>query len=343
MLIYLIWDIKNSYIRFKNNIKYIIFIIIISFINIGIYLYIGFLLGFSKSPYSHKILTVLANILPKIISIFGVEITRTVIVSRNKNNKILLIFITILLILAEINFNMLITMFSDKELLFKYICSSIIPLISCNILYTYLTLNTSYMVVIIYRLCKELIVFLLPILPNTDWFITGSFETLLPAIIYFVFKYKLLKEKGCIREKRKNRFEKISYIVTFIFLFTLICFTLGLFKYESIAIISNSMIPCFGRGDVIIYKKINNDELRKISKDTIIVYSTGERNIAHRIVDKIEKNNNVLYQTKGDRNNVADMELVRTTQIKGVYVFCIKYIGFPSILLYEYFNNGKVK
>ena len=343
MLIYLIWDIKNSYIRFKNNIKYITYMIIISAIHIIIYLYTGFLLGFSKSPYSHQILTILINILPKIIIIFGIEITRTVMVLRNKNNKKLLVFITILLILAEVNFNMLITTFPDKELLFKYICSTIIPLITCNVLYTYLTLNCSYLIVIIYRLCKELTVFLLPILPNTDWFVTGTFETLLSAIIYFIFKYKFFKEKNHVKEKIKNLFEEISYIITFILLFSLICFMLGLFKYESISILSNSMAPYFNRGDVVIFKKINDSDLRNIPKNSIIIYSIGGQNVAHRIVDKIEKNNNVLYQTKGDNNNISDMKLVKINQIKGVYVFHIKYIGFPSIWLYEYFNNEKAE
>lgn len=343
MLIYLTWDIKNSYIKFKNNIKHIIFMIIISSIYIINYLYIGFLLGFSKSPYNHKIWIVLMNIVPKIIIIFGIETTRLVMVLRNKNNRKLLIFINILFILLEVNFKMLIDVYSDKELLFQYICSSIIPLISCNILYTYLILNASYLGVIIYRLCKEIIVFLLPILPNTDWFVIGSFGTLSPAIIYVIFKYKFYKEKNHIKEKRKNFVEKISYIVTFILLFTLICFMLGLFNYESIAILSNSMMPYFDRGDVVIFKKMKDSELRNIPENSIIIYSIEGQNVAHRVIDKIEKNNVVFYRTKGDNNNLADRKLVKTTQIKGIYVFHIKYIGFPSICLYEYFNNEKAK
>ena len=30
-------------------------------------------------------------------------------------------------------------------------------------------------------------------------------------------------------------------------------------------------------------------------------------------------------------------------QISGMYVFHVKYIGFPSIWLYEYFNNKDAK
>lgn len=114
---------------------------------------------------------------------------------------------------------------------------------------------------------------------------------------------------------------------------------IGTFKYEPITILSNSMKPNFERGDVVIFKKMNNRELRQISINEIIIYSIGEQNIAHRIIDKIEKNDTVIYQTKGDSNNISDKILVQTDQIKGKYKFHIKYIGFPAIWLYEFFNR----
>ncbi len=329
---------KNSYIRLKSNRNHTIFIIIISIINIILYLYSGFLFGFSNSPYSHEILTLLTNILPKIFIILGVETTRAILL-RNKKNKKTIVLITTLLILVQINFNVLINMFTNKELLFQYICSSIIPLIACNIFYSYLALNGLYLEIIIYRLLTEMIIFILPILPNIDWFITGAFGTLFPAIVYVLFKYTCLKKKNHIRRKKKDFHDKVSYAITFICLIVLICFMLGFFKYELIAILSNSMIPSFNRGDVVIFRKINDSEIRNIPKNTIIIYSIEGKNVAHRVVDKIEKNNNILYKTKGDKNNVADTKLVQTNQIKGIYTFHIKYIGFPSIWLYEYFNK----
>ena len=119
---------------------------------------------------------------------------------------------------------------------------------------------------------------------------------------------------------------------------TIIGFMIGIFKYEVISVISNSMSPLFESGDAVIYKKLNNDELKNISEGSIIIYSIGNKNIAHRVVNIIKDNDIILYQTKGDQNNMSDTNLVEINQIKGVYVFCIKYIGFPSVLLYEYFS-----
>ena len=105
----------------------------------------------------------------------------------------------------------------------------------------------------------------------------------------------------------------------------MVCFMLGVFQYEPIAILSNSMFPTFCRGDVVVFKKLSEAELKELKKQTTIVYTIDNQNIAHRIVDVIEENDKVFYQTKGDNNNAPDMN----------------YIGFPSIWLYEYFLNEK--
>ncbi len=343
ILVYLIWYIKSSYIKFNTNRKYLIYMIILSSVHIIIFFYLGFIFGFSKSPYNHDILSILKNIIIKILPIVGIEVLRSVLATKNSKNKILLVSITILFILIEINYTVLFNLFSNKEDLFKYICSTILPLIATNILYTYLTLKGSYSLVLIYRLYKELVVLLLPIFPNIDWFTIGSLCILSPTLVYLLFKYKFIKEKKDIRQKKKNFFEKISYAITLIFLISLICFMLGLFQYEPISILSNSMFPSFERGDVVIFKKLNDDELKKITENTIIIYSVGNQNIAHRVINIIEKNNTTLYQTKGDSNNVSDTNLVTINQIKGVYTFHLKYIGFPSIWLYDYFHKENSK
>ena len=117
----------------------------------------------------------------------------------------------------------------------------------------------------------------------------------------------------------------------------------GVFEYAPIAIISDSMNPVINRGDVVIYKKLNQEELSKLSKNDIVVYNLEGKNIAHRIIKKIRSKNLVFYRTKGDRNNIIDKDLVEDDSIKGKCIFCIKYVGFPSIWLYEFLNKGNLE
>ncbi len=336
ILIYSIYDMKNTHIRFKVNKKYFIYMIIIAFIHIFIYFYLGFILGFSNNPYSNDILPLLKNIIIQIFPIISIEMVRYIVVNRNRDNKLIIISTTILLILVQIKYNTLIDLYLNREELFKYVCSEFIPMIFYNILCTYLTLKNGYLFSLIYRILNILPILILPILPDLDWFTTGSLKIISPLVVYFIFKFS---EKEDIRERKQNAYTKLSYLLTFAFCITLICFMTGMFKYEPISILSNSMKPTYSRGDVIIFEKLNNNELVNIKKGQIIIYTIGGKNIAHRVVNVIKQNNSVAYQTKGDNNNVPDMNLVQTEQIQGVYVFQIKYLGFPSIWLYDYFNR----
>ena len=343
IIVYLIWNIRKNYVRFSRNKRYFIYMIIISYIHIMVYFYLGFILGFSKSPYNHGIIAILKNVAIEIIPIIGIEIARGVLVVRNKNNKLLLVLVTILFILIEINYHTLTRLYSNKEELFKYICGTILPLIATSSLYTYLTLKTSFLLPIIFRVFNQLVVLLLPIFPYTDWFTTGSIYILSPAIIYFLFKYKILKDEQSKSKKQEGILAKFSYTLSFILLVTLICFMLGLFQYEPISVLSNSMVPTYNRGDVIIFKKLNESELKEIPNYSIIIYSIGDQTVAHRVVSIIKQNDTVMYQTKGDSNNAPDVNLVQIEQIQGVYVFHMKYIGFPSVWLYSYFHNEEAK
>ncbi len=338
IILYFIFNKKNIYLRLEKKDKNYLYITVLSFIYIISYFYLGSYFGFVKSPYNHKISSIMNNIFIQVIPIIGIEITRTIITLKNKNNKILIYFITILLVFLEINYKSVIDIIFNKKELFEYICKDIIPAFINGTLYTYLTLKTSYISTLIFRINIKLVALLSPFLPNLDWFINSSFNILFPIIIYLIYKYIFLKQKEDVRMKKQNIYYKLSYIITIIILILLICFMVGVFRYEPITILSNSMSQIFSKGYVVIYKKINVDEIKNLPINSIIIYSKQEKNIAHRIINKIKEDNNILFETKGDNNNEPDMELVKIEQVKGVYVFHIKYIGYPSVWLYDYFN-----
>ena len=304
--------------------------------------YSGFILGFSKSLYNHNIIAILKNFITQLFPIIGLEFAREIIIARNKENKPLTLYITILLILLEMNFYTITNLLANREEMFEYICSTIIPLIACNILYTYLTLKCTYIVTLIYRIFNTIVILLLPIIPNFDWFAMGSLSLLSTIIIYLLFKYKLIKENTSVKKKRKDYYAKLSYTVTLILSIFLICFMLGIFKYEPISILSNSMEPKFSACDVVIIKKLSESELKEIPIGTIIAYTVNKQNIIHRVVDKVKVDDIVFYQTKGDNNNLPDANLVQIEQIQGIYKMHIKYIGFPSVWLYYFFNQERM-
>ena len=316
----------------KINYKDILLTLIIGLGYILFSYFLGLKLGFLKNPLSFN----LGNIIIYIIPIIGIEIIRFILINNNRNN-FFYILVTLLIIISEINFNYLLTIIDNNRLLIMYLCSDIIPIIWCNIILTYISLNKTYLIPIIFVLINK-VIFLLPIWPNINWLTKCMLKILELFIIYVYFKNIITKEK-LSDWHNKNSFVIISYALTFILATLLVCFMLGMFKYKPITILSNSMSSTLVRGDMIVYKKLDNDELNNLPLNSIIVFTSNNKDIVHRIVDKRVDNKITYYTTKGDNNNANDYKEITKDSIKGIYVFHIKYLGYPSIWLYEYFNE----
>ncbi len=289
-----------------------------------LYLVGGIAFGFNKDYFDAPLINIFLNLGNAILLIFGMEMLRFKLIKNNKNNFLVIALITLLMIISELNFKNL--FLAPKLILFHLFISLIIPLIAQNILYTYLSLKTHYDIPIIIRLFDEVPNMLIPIMLNRNWFITGSFALIKVLIIYYLFKTFIFKTKTNNHHFKLN---KILYPLTIISSIFLILFMLGLFPYQPIAILSNSMNPTFKRGDIVIYKKQED-----IKPGDIIVFQYQNENIVHRVVSI-----NEYFVTKGDANNDIDYIKVKKEDIKGVYQFSLQYLGYPSIWLNELFTK----
>lgn len=337
--IYLIIKLNKTHIRNFNRNRYISRMLIITLIYYIIYFYFGFFLGFLRSPYSHQIFTIAKNIFNSLVLILAIELSRYIYVSKNKDNKLFLVIFTILLIIMEINIPQVLSLYNvnDKEGLFKYIFQHILPLISLSFLFTYIDTISNYKTIMVYRIITILFIYIMPIFPNINWFLDASQGILVPAFFFMLFKYVFTKQENL--SKRKIRSSKISLTIAIISMASLVAFMLGAFKCEPVTIVSNSMLPTYSRGDVIVYEKMSSGDLIKLEKNSIIVYRVENQLVAHRVVNVIQENGIIKFQTKGDNNNGPDTDLVAINQIVGVYRFHLKYIGYPSVWLNDFFNN----
>lgn len=98
--------------------------------------------------------------------------------------------------------------------------------------------------------------------------------------------------------------------------------TVGNIKFLSV--LSNSMSPTFKVYDLIIDKKVPTEQLKK---GDAITFKDGESIVTHRIVDIQNKDNKILFKTKGDANNVEDENLVPAENVVAKYFFRIPYMG----------------
>lgn len=301
----------------------------------------GLIFGYTSNPYSNKVIPFLTNFWQIVIVIMGIEYTRSYVINENKNNKLFVILFTIIFILLEINFSKLFSSINDREELFKYVSSTLLPLVFGNILYTYLTIKGSYKLVYIYRVIVEVTFLIVPILPNFDWFMIGIRGIIVPAIIYLVLKYTSNYKAVRTRSNGRKKQNPLIYVPVFSIILIFVLFMAGIFIYEPIAVLSNSMNPVFYRGDVVIYRKVDNNKLKNIKKYNIIIYSKDGQAVVHRVVDKYIKDGETYFITKGDANISNDLNPVSESQVIGVYQLSIKYIGYPSVWLNQIFNYEK--
>lgn len=329
--------------RFPKNKEYIKKMIIIMLLYVIIYFFLGLLFGFTKSPYSHKIITLLSNIWRIIVPVIALEYIRSITVCTDSNNKFIIVSFTLLLFVIELNLNTFIKNISISEDAFKYVSQTVIPLFATEMLCTYLCLKGSYRLSLPYRIILNAITIFSPVFPDIDWFASGIIGILFPAIIFLLYKYDYQKKNRRISRRDLKKQNPIVYVPIFIILIIFGAFMLGLFKYEPIAIVSNSMDPVFNRGDVVVLRKVNKTNLNKLKKYDIIIYSIDKQLVAHRVINKKEEKEELYFKTKGDANISPDLKWVKEDQIVGKYEFHIKYVGYPSVWLNDLFKKQKPK
>lgn len=132
----------------------------------------------------------------------------------------------------------------------------------------------------------------------------------------------------------------IEYVIVFLVIFINVFLitksvknpnkTPDFFGKKAFVIVSGSMIPEIEVGDIVI---INDTQDVRIND--IIAFRRDSNVIVHRIISKMEVNGKTMYQTKGDNNNIPDTELVDVSDIEGIYINKIPYVGKLLMFLYN--------
>lgn len=311
-------------------------IVIIVIIYCMIYFSLGLVFGYERSPYSHEVVAILKNLWTFISVIVFQEFTRYQLVKLSPKRIGYYALITALFIIAEIDFWNFSSNFSNNVEFFKYMSQTIVPLIVTNCLFTYLSIMSANLPATIYRCLLMLMTILLPIFPALNWLIKAMMEIVLVIIASLYVNYVDIKSSRIMTRRQVKKESVVSYIPFVIVLVVLVCFISGTFKYQPIAVLSNSMLPTFARGDAVIMKKIDKKDLKKLKKGTILYYSKEGRLIVHRIVSvKHTDDGKVEATTKGDNNNANDPWIITEDDMIGTVSFMIPYIGYPSVWVNE--------
>jgi signal peptidase I len=150
------------------------------------------------------------------------------------------------------------------------------------------------------------------------------------------------------KEKRhkKNFLEGTPGTIIYVFLGVFLALGINLVLGQAlstdmpvVAVESNSMIPTFYQGDILIIQGTQPPENYKstLAVGDVIVFSVGNRNVP--IVHRIKQiNPDGSFQTQGDANTGQHSfeKSIVTEQIHGKVVAIIPYLGWVKIGVTEY-------
>ena len=296
---------------------------------------LGIVLGFNRSYFNSNIIILIKNILPIALIIILIELVRYSIIRNSVKNKKIIVYFTILSailsVLLEINIGNLTTS-EDK---FIFLSTIIFPIIAEETLCSYMSYKISYLPSIIYKLVIKLYIYIVPIVPNLGNYIYSIIYIVLPFIIYAILNKMVIKY-----EKEKEHLKKVNRVVFTIpltlFLVIIVLLISGIFRYKMIAIMSNSMSPTYRRGDAIIYNKVDTSELKV---DDILAFQKDGVVVTHRIVKVWKQGDSYYYTTKGDNNDTEDFFKPREENVLGRVEYVLKYLGYPTVIINEYFGK----
>ena len=144
------------------------------------------------------------------------------------------------------------------------------------------------------------------------------------------------------KEKINKLFNIFLKVLVYILIILLLLFiyinemkSIKTFNYEAFIIVSESMKPEIKVGDIVIIKKTPENSIKE---EDVITFEKDNEYITHRVKAIKTQDGEKVYITKGDNNQVNDLEEVYYTQIKGVKVAQIPYIGLLMIKIFEQRN-----
>ncbi|MBD9099167.1 hypothetical protein EGP98_06220, partial [bacterium] len=181
ILTYILFGFEKDRHRYTKDVILEVIIILITFFLL--YYISGLLIGFARTKNYFTINSLTTIIVPTIIYIIFKGILRYQLLTKGSLNKGLIVLITILFITMDttIAFSSQTLVFDRK--MFLLLATTFLPLVTSNILSSFLCLNFGYIPSIIYLLIINLYWYLLPIVPNPNEYIYSIIFFLLPIII----------------------------------------------------------------------------------------------------------------------------------------------------------------
>jgi len=321
--------------------------------NLGILMYfmamfaIGLLFGFGKNPMAPGFAAVINN-----LWIYGTlrlmaELIRFTIIKNtpDKNRLLTCVIITAAFALLELDDIRSALNFGFSGGWAAFFFGFAFPSLAVNAALTYMAFESSFTAVLLMRFAYSLTPVLLPVLPNvpkTVWAVVSNAVLFVTLIIYSKnMSDRSGRQKQAVKKRAKYRKSPVSACALSAAAALLLAFTLRVFSYFPVAVLTGSMAGAIDRGSVVFIEKLNPENvIVNVKEGDVIHYKHRDVEIIHRVVEfSYNSMGERMYITKGDANPSADAYFVEREQILGIARAKIPYIGYPFVIFDEITDN----
>lgn len=325
-------------LKYKKEVNFCV--IVATLIYFIIYFILGYIKGFAHNPYDSSLKGILLNLWTFVPILIVKEYARFYMINNCGKKRILIwaLLISLLFVATDLNIYKFDTYFESRLSTLEFIMETFVPSLITNLFLTYISYFASYKTTIIYSLLPQLAMYVLPILPDIDWATTSILSAIIPFFTYIYVNYIINKMDKTLKRKDNKTVGLKGWIAMLCFVVLMILFGLGVFSVEPLVIASNSMYPKIKKGDIVIIK---DTDVNDIKQGDIIRYRMDSYYVVHRVVSiSKDEEGNLEFITKGDNNNDVDLYPVKQQQVSGVIKLDIPYAGYPTLILSELLNTN---
>ena len=208
---------------------------------------------------------------------------------------------------------------------------------------TYLSVKVDYNSCILYRIIMQVPIFIVPFTTNFGDYIESVIKFAFPIFVFLKIYRTFLKVPMLDKIQKKEKKRSFSYIILTIILLIIVALTSDYFKYQLYVIATGSMTPNINRGDVVITKKISDQEKRELKVGEVLVFKKEDRINWKLYVDAVYKSDpskstfsgEVLSKLLGVKNQGGFRYLGKTEYDK-IAIYVCKYwefIRFSALVL----------
>lgn len=296
----------------------------------------GMLTEFTKSVNYWNFEGIATFIIPTILMILITEIFRENMLRKSELSKPLIILTVFMFTLSDLILKIGVSTFITPYDTLMFFAYYFVPSVVKNILCSYLCIKVGYKSAIVYRLIMECYTFIIPIYPNFGDYINSIVRIVTPTLLLMIIVKKIKDEiRSDVELSYHKKYLTIRNAIAIVIICVCVYLTSGSFKYFTLAIGSGSMSPLIHKGDMVIVKKLSEEEKNNVKVGDILAHKKGDTVVVHRIVDIYKSSTEFLVYTKGDANEKDDNYPIDKTMMIGVVKLDMPLIGYPTIVINE--------